>query len=475
MDYKKLGFKCGIEIHQQLETHKLFCSCPSLVNDEHPNDIKIIRKLRPSAGETGEIDKAALHEMKKGKYFVYEAASTSACLVEFDEEPPHKVNEDALDTALIVAKLINADIVDEIQFMRKTVIDGSNTSGFQRTALVATNGYIETSLGKVGIPVLCLEEEAAKKIKKDEKSVTYRLDRLGVALLEIATDPDIQNPEHAKEVAGKIGMILRSTERVKRGLGTIRQDVNISIKSGARVEIKGFQDLKSIPKIIENEIVRQKEIIKKGKKIVSEVRKAESDFSTSFLRPMPGAARMYPETDVPIIPITAEMLTRIEIPELITEKAVALEKKYGISDVLASEIIKLGIDFGHYVGVFKKVKPNQIAEILVNIPKDIKSRLKHDSDKLKQEDFEEVLGYLNDGKIGKAAVIEVLVEKIKGNKVNLAKYEGVDDKKLEIEIKKIIVSKKGLSVGAYMGMIMGKFRGKVDGKKVMEILKKEVK
>ncbi|MBU1703803.1 MAG: Glu-tRNA(Gln) amidotransferase subunit GatE, partial [Nanoarchaeota archaeon] len=237
MDYAKIGFRCGIEIHQQLETHKLFCSCPSLVNDTHPVDLKIIRKLRPSAGETGEIDKAALHEMKKGKYFVYEACSSSSCLVELDEEPPHKVNKQALDTALIVARLLNANIVDEIQFMRKTVVDGSNTSGFQRTALVATDGYIDTSLGKVGIPVLCLEEEAAKKIEQDDYSVTYRLDRLGVALLEIATDASIKTPDHAKEVASKLGMILRSTERVKRGLGTIRQDVNISIKGGARTEV----------------------------------------------------------------------------------------------------------------------------------------------------------------------------------------------------------------------------------------------
>ncbi|MBU0615946.1 MAG: hypothetical protein KJ601_07695, partial [Nanoarchaeota archaeon] len=228
------------------------------------------------------------------------------------------------------------------------------------------------------------------------------------------------------------------------------------------------------PKVIENEIQRQLDLIKKSKKLVPEVRKAEPDFTTSFLRPMPGAARMYPETDVPTIPVTAELLSKIELPELITDKAVKIEKEYKISDVLANEIVKSGIDIGHFVNKFKKVAPSFIAEVLVNLPKDIKSRLKLDSDKLKKEDFEEVFGYLNDGKIGKEAVLEILVEKIKGNKVDLSKYEGVDDGTLEKEIKAIIESKKGLTAGAYMGIIMGNFRGKVDGQKVMQILKKYV-
>src|SRR3989338_2347009 len=161
-DYSKIGFKCGIECHQQLETHKLFCNCPSLVNDPSTPDIIFERKLRASAGETGKVDLAAQHEMSKGKKFIYEACSTSSCLVEADEQPPKKVNAYALETALQVALLLNAKVFDEIQFMRKTVIDGSNVSGFQRTALVAVNGMLETSKGIVKIPTICLEEESAK-------------------------------------------------------------------------------------------------------------------------------------------------------------------------------------------------------------------------------------------------------------------------------------------------------------------------
>ena len=228
IDYNGMGFRCGMEIHQQLSGKKLFCSCPSINSAEEPK-IRVERKLRVAAGELGKTDVAAEYEAKKGRYFIYESSPEDTCLVEYDECPPYPLNEELLDATLMISLLLNANVVDEVQVMRKTVIDGSNTSGFQRTALVATDGYVETSKGKVRIPTICLEEEAAQKVEEAQKYVRYRLDRLGIGLVEIATATDIMNPEHAKETASIIGMILRSTGKVKRGLGTIRQDVNVSI------------------------------------------------------------------------------------------------------------------------------------------------------------------------------------------------------------------------------------------------------
>ena len=175
--------------------------------------------------------------------------------------------------------------------------------------------------------------------KKDHD--VYNLSRLGIPLIEIATGSSIKSPEYAKEVASHIGMILRSVENVKRGLGTIRQDVNVSINKGARTEIKGFQDLRSIPKVINYEIERQLNEIKKGKKLEKEVRKAEQDFTTSFLRPLPGAARLYPETDVAPIKIGKSYIEKLkkELPRLLSHKAEEFEKKYGISKDVAKELI----------------------------------------------------------------------------------------------------------------------------------------
>lgn len=259
-DYAKIGFKCGIEVHQQLDTSKLFCSCPSLIRDDPP-DITVTRRMRAVAGETGIMDPAALHEFLKGRELSYEAYSDTNCLVELDEEPPHLINEKALEVALTVALMLDANPVSELQVMRKTVIDGSNTSGFQRTVLVAMDGCLKTSQGDVGIPLICIEEDAARIIEDDGELVRYRLDRLGIPLVEIATDPDLKSPAHAREVAEKLGLILRATGRVKRGLGTIRQDINVSITGGERIEVKGVQDLKSISKICENEVSRQVNLI----------------------------------------------------------------------------------------------------------------------------------------------------------------------------------------------------------------------
>jgi len=467
MDYKSLGFKCGLEIHQQLEMKKLFCDCPSLVNDPNEPDIVLKRRLRASMGELGEIDEAAKFEQSKNKEFIYEACSSSSCLVEYDEEPIKPINKEALEAALELALLLNMESVDEVHVMRKVVVDGSNVSGFQRTMLIATGGYVETSKGKVRIDTLCLEEEAAKKINTTEKTVTYRLDRLGVPLLEITTAPDIVEGEHAKEVASILGMILRSTGRVKRGIGSIRQDINLSIKGFPRIELKGFQDLRNIPKVIENEVKRQlKDSPKKG-----EVRKVNSDGTTTFLRPMPGADRMYVETDHPTIEITKNMLSKIVIPELITEKVIILEKKFCLRHEIAQEVIERDIDLDSLSKVYKNIEPRVIADILIEIPKEIKSRFKIDSE-IKKGFMDKVLDNLNKGNISKDSVIEILVDHCNGKEVNFNDYRKVSDKEIENEIKKIISNKKDLSPNAVMGIIMGKYKGKVEGKKVFGLINK---
>lgn len=260
MDWEKLGLKMGLEIHQQLNTqHKLFCPCKTeLIDDEHNELIR--RNLRPTQSELGEIDRAALQESLRNLNFQYEAYNYNTCLVETDDEPPHSLNEEALEISITIAALMNMHIVDEFHTMRKQVIDGSNTGGFQRTGLVATDGYLDTPYGRVAIESLGLEEDAARRIETTDDYTEFRLDRLGIPLAEITTDPSMHHPEQVREVAYMIGQVLRSTN-VKRGLGTIRQDLNISISEGARVEIKGVQNLDLMSTIVENEVTRQLNLI----------------------------------------------------------------------------------------------------------------------------------------------------------------------------------------------------------------------
>lgn len=469
-DYAKLGFLCGLEIHQQLDTLKLYCDCPSLIRDDQ-HDIYVQRRLRPVAGERGKIDVAALYEQSKGKYFVYEASSRCSCLVELDEEPPHDMNREALGVALQVAKMMNMKIVDQVHVMRKIVVDGSNVSGFQRTALIAQDGWIETSRGKIEIESLCLEEESAQKGEVTEQYTQFKLDRLGIPLLEVATGPNLQDPEHVKEAAEKIGMIIRSTGKAKRGIGTIRQDVNVNVTGYPRVEIKGFQELKAIPKVVDYEIDRQLSEIEKGGELKAHVRNAKADMTTEFLRPMPGAARMYPETDVKDILITKHMLDSIEIPELIEDKIETMVEYYKLPKDLVTTLVKdnLASFFEFSAKRYANLKPAFIADTLLGLVKQVKKQHGKEINP-SQEDYSAVFKALNDGKIAKDSVLDIFASE-KPVKDAIGDFQLMSDADLEKELKAIIAENEGVPFKALIGKAMGKLRGKADGRKISEMLK----
>ena len=620
MDYEKLGFKAGLEIHQQLDTNKLFCDCPSIITED--TDYFFERVLRPTQSELGDVDKAALLEAKRKRRFLYTASERSTCLVEADEEPPHLANKEAIDIVLTIALLMNARVVDEIHFMRKIVIDGSNTSGFQRTALVAINGRIKN----VGIPTIALEEDAARKIREEKNLVNYGLDRLGIPLVEVATDASMKNPRHAREIAEYIGSIFQSTGRVKRGLGTIRQDLNISIKNGARVEIKGVQSLSAISRVLEKEVLRQLDLIKikktlqkrkitrekilnskvleitdvlrktdsrivkkslekngvaiavllpgfkgllklensrfgkelathakiasgiggiihtdelpgygisreiveeiskrlKLKKhdafaicidkkdvlkktveaikdraakaldgVLEEVRRALPDDTTEYMRPLPGAARMYPETDVPPIRIKKDYLEKLrkKLPELPEKKLERLKKKYRLNEEQIKQILLAGYekDFELIVKRFPKLE-NIIARTILNtIPELEKENI--DTEKITLDMLLNVFSALEKGKFAKEGIPELLKYLSSNPKSSIDKaiencdLAKVDLKEVEKIIENIISSKKDFitqrgvenSFSPMMGLVMQKLRGKVDGKLVSDLLKKKLK
>jgi len=596
--------KVGLEIHQQLETKKLFCECESKIKIEKP-DIVIRRRLKAVSGEKGETDIAASAEEVKGLEFEYEFYNDCGCLVELDEEPPHRINEEALRTSLEIALLLNMCPVDEIQIMRKTVVDGSNTSGFQRTGLVATDGFIETKEGKVRVEQLNIEEDAARIIERKSNSIVFRLDRLGIPLIELGTKPDIKTPEQALETAQKIGLILRSS-KVRRGLGTIRQDINISIKDGARVEIKGAQDLKLIPELIKTEALRQKNLIELKKElkkrdfksvkadiqdltllfketgcnfvknslnegkivvgfkvpkfkglfkkylfgkeiagyakalgnvsglihsdelpnygisekevkeiskkleikdddafvfivgkgvasqkaleivclrinnslngVLKEVRKAEPDGTTSFIRPMPGEARMYPETDVPPSAVTKELVLKIKknLPEK-PEQKLKRYIKQGLNDELAYQLLhsEYSRDFDEMLAEFKNIKPVFLAQILIAHKAELRKRYS-----IEDIDFRilrECLELLNKEDITKDILYELMAEsaeKKQSPAVLAVKFKGANKQEIEKKAKEVIEKNKDKKESVIMGILMNEFKGRISGKELAEIVKK---
>lgn len=604
MSYEQLGLKCGIEIHQQLEGKKLFCSCPTELREDHP-DFIITRKLRATAGESGEVDIAAKEEQIKDRTFIYQGYFNNTCLVETDSEPPHEVNSEALYTALQFSQLVDAKVPSVVQVMRKIVIDGSNTSGFQRTALLAREGKIQTSDGEVRIENISLEEDSCRTIEEKAEEKTYRLDRLGIPLIEIGTKPDIKTPEQCQETAKKIGLLLRSLPGVKRGLGTIRQDVNISITGGNRIEIKGAQDLKQLPLLVELEAKRQEELLKirdelkkvkiklnslslvdlteifqntssslirksleKNGKVMGiklsqlagypgrelqpdyrigtefsgrakakagvggifhsdelpdygisekevaevkdklktarsdafilvcsteekaqraleavyervqelfigvpkEVRKANPDGTTTFQRMMPGASRMYPETDVPLV---KPNLKGLRLPETLEEKALRYQKDWGLSSDLASFVAKSDkmLLFEELVDKYPSVKPAFVAETLTSTPLGLKRDFGIDPEKLTDDNFRDLFLYLSQEKIHKDIIFDVLIDLAKGQ-FNLKHYVSFSTEELHKVIKSIIDKSPGAPFSALMGMCMKALQGKASGKFISEELKR---
>jgi Glu-tRNA(Gln) amidotransferase subunit E-like FAD-binding protein len=479
MDYEKIGFKCGIEIHNRLDTKtKLFCHCRPSFADANPTSI-IKRKQRPVAGEMGQVDIAVAYEYLRNRSFYYNCYDEETCLIDADEEPPMPMNREALGIVLQVAMLLKAEIPDEIHIMRKTVIDGSNTTGFQRTAIVGMNGVLETSQGEVGITNICLEEESSGIVKQEGEEITYRLDRLGIPLIEIGTAPDVKNPEHAKEVAEKLGMMVRSTGKSQRGLGVTRQDVNVSISKGARVEIKGVQELDMIPLLIDNEIKRQQGLIERGEKPKEETRVAKEDGSTDFTRPLPGGERMYPETDLMTFVMTKEFLSKIKVPETWEEKSKKLIKI--LPKEIASQILK-----SEYLDLFEKFSkdndPVLVAGMFTSTVKDLKRRgLGVDS--LTEEKFDDLFSSLKKKEISKEAIpsiLEVMCKENSSVKDAIAKsgLKSMGEEQLRDIVRKIFAKYPDLAkdkkFSPLMGEVMKEVRGKIGGDVVSKILNEEL-
>ena len=474
IDYQKLGFKCGLELHFQIESRKLFCRCPSILSENVDTIVK--RRLRAVSSEVGEEDIVAKYEIGKNKYALYEASSENSCLVELDEMPIYEINKDALKVALTVCLLLKAKIVDEIFVMRKQVLDFSNTSGFQRTALIGVNGYLDVKGKKIKIASICLEEDAARKIKEEGDYVVYRVDRLGMPLIEIVTEADIKTNEEGREVAKYIGMVVKSTGKMKRGIGSIRQDLNVSIKNGARVEIKGVQELNSIPKVIGKEIERQLDLIKNKKKFSEEVRKVNLDDTTSYMRPMPSAARMYVETDHDSIKVTKKDIDSIILPELISERVLRLGEEFNLDSETARLLIRDNlIDLFEKVTVSSKLNPNFIAKSLVSIPKEVKRQYKEDYRLSNDQEFVlYVFDLINNGNISKDSLLNIFLDKL-NDKLDINKYFLSEDEDIKKDIKEMIKKNKDVSFNGIMGDIMKKYKGKVDGAKIAELVKSIIK
>ncbi len=607
--------KVGFEIHIQVNSsRKLFCNCNP--KNEDSTQVEFRRRLRVSASELGEIDPAAAFEIKKGLDIIYLAGDKTSCLVEADEEPPHMPDPYSVEAAIKISNMLNALVVDEIHFMRKIVVDGSNTSGFQRTAIVGLNGNFDFRGKNVRIQTICLEEDAARLLEKGEGYSKYELKRLGIPLLEITTEPLEISSEEARALAESLGRTLKLTGLFARGLGTIRQDVNVSLEGGGIVEVKGVQKLEQVSKVIDFEekrhkmlfeiasrlnqrgineesfnidpidvseifkssnnptakkffkdnamalkapgfkgllgyetvpdsrlgldladicrlfgfkgIIHSDEILKYGfdsnilnqledklkvtendayvlvfgdkekatlclqmikerlkmalKGPVAETRYATDKGTTRYLRPRPGASRMYPETDIPTIKITKEMKDKFKIEIKNWEKAVEeFSHRYSINKEMAEQILDSEfIDFfENAVESFPNVPPTLLASLIVQVFIPYQNTGKS----IKYDEFIKLIDLFSKGSIAKEAVIDLARYMLeKGLSLDSALKEMNIEKLSLDELRKIIQEKIDEALrenieppklyGTIMGRVMSQVRGKIEGKIVNEEVRK---
>ena len=568
-----MALKAGLEIHQQLNCGKLFCNCDA---SDIGKNLLFRRKLHATSSEMGEVDIAAKTEQIK--LFTYYNKSCN-CLIYADEEPPRGPNEDAVRIALQFAKLVGAKVVEEMHFMRKVVVDGSNTSGFQRTGLIATGGEIEYNGKILELDQLCLEEDSCRH---GDENHEYLLDRLGIPLLEITTKPQLNDSKDVQSAAKAIGRLLRACN-VRRGLGTIRQDVNVSVNNGQRVELKGFQDLSSMTKVVENEVKRQttlnkiekgnidkvtvvndcfkekkefaqalriddwkgilgnknspKNHVRMGKELAdyakragmngimhsdelpaygidgdetnrikrklkckendafilifgeekkvknamnlmierirtkgvpAEVRKVTPENLTKYLRPMPGASRMYPETDIAPFQISGINVSK---PKTLDER----EKNLPLNDEESKQLVNRELDEKFNYLNDKYEIPKLISRILLHtLP-----QLKDEGENISMGDLEKVLVLFKDGVLVKEGIPYALIQSSNNEEIKI-NSGNIDDEVSEfiddlIKDKVQFIKERGMgAVGALMGPVMSEFRGKMDGGDINKILMKKI-
>jgi len=276
--YAELGFKCGLEIHQQLLTRqKLFCRCPAgLYQKEDEFDAELVRHMRPTLSELGEYDGTALMEFKTRKNIYYHIQNETACTYDIDDTPPFRINDQALDIALEVALLLETSIVGELHVTRKQYLDGSIPTGFQRTAIVGIEGRVPVKGREVGIIQISVEEDSCREVSDLGHDRVYTTDRLGMPLIETVTHPHLVTPRMAADAAEYLRYLTRSTGHVRTGIGAARQDVNVSIRGGTRVEIKGVAHIAWIPQLTHVEAFRQKSLLLIRARLVEQGLDAES-------------------------------------------------------------------------------------------------------------------------------------------------------------------------------------------------------
>jgi glutamyl-tRNA(Gln) amidotransferase subunit E len=199
-------------------------------------------------------------EFKTRKEIIYRIKYETACTYEFDDTPPFPINREALAYAIEIALLTRMNIVGELHITRKQYLDGSIPTGFQRTGIVGIEG-LSHPRKNIRVIQLSIEEDSCREVSDIRHRRVYSTDRLGMPLIETVTYPDMLTPLGSARRRPHDPLSRPQFGQGARGQGAAREDVNVSITGGTRVEIKGVAHIAWIPRLTHIEAFRQKALL----------------------------------------------------------------------------------------------------------------------------------------------------------------------------------------------------------------------
>lgn len=444
---------CGLEIHVQLETDsKLFCDCPTNYQEA--------------------------------------PANTNVCPVCLNQPgaKPYPTNEKAIENALMISLMLNCKIDKNFTyFMRKHYDYPDLPSGYQKTSVPI--GY-DGELNGVRIHEIHMEEDPGQ-YKPDKGIVDFN--RSGIPLIEIVTEPDMHSPEEARNFLKELIRVLQYSGGA-RGEGTMRADVNVSINGGNRVEMKNINSIKGAYKALKFEVVRQKNLVKRGHEVQQETRAyLESQMITVGMRKKEDADdyRFIPDPDLPPMKITDEQINEIleVMPEAPHNKVKRFVEEYGI-DEESAKVLTSELDLAQvYEEVAKEVDPKFAAKWMRDELKRVLTYNKMDfaDSGILADDLIELFNMLLNKEIttkaGQRIVEQMpnnkqtpkqiaeelgLIGVVKNDEVQAAAKQAVEENPKAVED---YHNGEKASLNFLMGQVMRLTRGKADPRETVKILK----
>ncbi len=450
------GVKIGLEIHVPLKTkQKLFCDCPT-------------------------------------DYYATEQPNTNICPVctGMPGSKPYPINSAAIDTVLMVGRLLECRLTYDGRFVKRKHYNYPDLpSGYQRTS---EPFGVDGNLAGVGIWEVHLEEDPGRY-----DLATGRVDynRSGVPLIEIVTAPDMTSADDVRNFLKELINLLRYTERIVEVGGVMRMDVNISIAGGARVEIKNINSIRGAYKAILYEIIRQKNLKKRGSAVVQETR----GFNDKSLITVPMRVketqddyRYIPDPDIPPLMFDEAMVEKITLPETPLLRKKRIVEKYAIKEDYADILVKDKT----LVDLFEEVSKSSDPQIAASwISREVIRQLNYRSIDFSESKLSSPILCELFGLVGKNAITENTGKKILERVIDsgespeeIVKKEGlgrVDSREGLESVVSEVLAENSEAVADYragntdtlnflMGKVMQKMRGRADAGTVIMILKKKL-